>query len=118
MRARPLTTLRDEGGAGSVLALGLVGVVVTAMLAAVGLGGALAVRQRAIGAADAAALAAADTQSGLYAGDPCAIARTVAAANRSVVTACEIDGLVVTVAVTARAGPVPVAARSTAGPPP
>lgn len=108
----------DDHGAGSVLALALVGATVIAGLSTVGLGSALTVRQRLIGAADAAALAAADGASGAVAEPPCTGAALVARAARASLTACRLDGLVATVQVAARVGPVLVTARSTAGPPP
>jgi secretion/DNA translocation related TadE-like protein len=110
--------LSDECGAGGVLALALVGATVTVSLAVLGLGPALTVRQRIIGAADAAALAAADGASGAVAAPPCAGAALVAQAAGASLTACSVDGLIATVEVSAHVGPVPVSARSTAGPPP
>jgi secretion/DNA translocation related TadE-like protein len=109
---------RGESGAGSVLALAIVGAVVLLAVAALTLGSALVVRQKAIDAADAASLAAADAASGAVGGDPCAIARRVAAADGGALGTCRVDGLIVTVSVSARAGPFPVSAWSTAGPPP
>ncbi|MBX3194089.1 MAG: helicase [Schumannella sp.] len=109
--------LAEDAGAGSVLALALVGALVTCSSAVLVLGAALTVRQRAIGAADAAALAAADGASGAIAGEPCELAARVAAANRTALTGCQVDGLVATVQVSVRAGPAGATARSTAGPP-
>ena len=109
--------MRDDRGAGAVLALALVAVTVIVALAVLALAAGLAVRQQTIGAADAASLAAADAASGAVAGDPCAAAERVAAATLAVVTRCRIDGLVATIEVSRRFGPVPVTARSTAGPP-
>jgi hypothetical protein len=76
------------------------------------------VRQRVIGAADAAALAAADGASGAVAGEPCVLARRLAAAGGAALDSCVVDGLVATVAASTRVGPVPFEARSRAGPPP
>lgn len=49
------------------------------------------VRHRVAGAADAAALAAADAAAGWIAGDPCELAAEVAEAMRAEVAGCEID---------------------------
>ncbi|HEV7740978.1 MAG TPA: Rv3654c family TadE-like protein [Pseudolysinimonas sp.] len=108
----------DERGSGSVLALALLGAAVIVAVAVLGLGSALATRQRVIAAADGAALAAADAAAGAVPGDPCAAASGVAAANRATLVDCALDGLVATVEVSGRFGPVPFRARSTAGPAP
>lgn len=107
----------DDRGSGAVLALAVVGATVVMALAALTLGSALVVRQRVIGAADASALAAADTASGAFAGDPCPTAQRVARANGAVLSACRIDGLIATVEASARFGLIPVSAHSRAGPP-
>ncbi|MDQ1588341.1 MAG: hypothetical protein QOJ77_1506 [Microbacteriaceae bacterium] len=109
--------LASESGAGSLLAVGVVASVlaVTSMVVTVSL--ALAVKQRVTGAADAAALAAADTASGAIAGFPCDVAATAARLNGAELGRCEVSGAVATVS--ARAGylgfDISVAAR--AGPP-
>ena len=110
--------MRDDRGSGGVLALAVVGASVIVAVAVLGLGSALVVRQRVIGAADAAALAAADGASGALAADPCTAAARAAIANRASLVGCRIDGLVATVEVSARFGVTPFRARSTAGPPP
>jgi secretion/DNA translocation related TadE-like protein len=109
---------RDDEGAGSVLALALVATTVALALSMTALGAGLAARQRLIGAADAAAIAAADVLLGAAAGEPCVVAEEVAAANGGLVGGCEIDGYVVTVSVRATFAGVPLSARSTAGPAP
>lgn len=101
-----------------MLALAIVGATVVALMAVLALGAALVLRQRVIGAADGAALAAADAASGAVAGVPCGVAARVAESNGATLNACLIDGLVATVTVAARLGPVLFSARSTAGPPP
>lgn len=107
-----------DDGAGSVLAIGLVATAAMLTVAVLGAGAALTARQRIVGAADAAALAAADGASGAVAGEPCALADRVAAANRAALTVCSLDGLIATVAVSGSAAGLPVTVRSTAGPPP
>jgi secretion/DNA translocation related TadE-like protein len=100
-----------------VLALAIVGASTAIVLAVLTLGAALIVRQRVIGAADAAALAAADGASGAVAGAPCGLAARVAEANQTILNRCHLDGLVASVTVSATFGAVPFSARSTAGPP-
>ena len=90
-------------------------VLVVTVLAASGW---LVERERTAGAADAAALAAADVVAGVVPGSPCARAGETAAAGGARLVACDVDGATATVAVESlRPGPV-VAARATAGPPP
>jgi secretion/DNA translocation related TadE-like protein len=108
--------LRDERGAGAVLALALVMAVVTVGLSGVSLAAALAARQRVIGTADLAALAAADAASGAIGGVPCDVAAGVAAGNRVHLTACDADGLVVSVTVVGSFAGIPIEAHSRAGP--
>lgn len=77
----------------------------------------LATRQAVAGAADAAALAAADTAVGIVSGVPCAAAADVAAANGATLRSCDVDGLIVTVTVGRLLMGVSVTAAATAGPP-
>lgn len=115
---RGLSRRGSDSGAGSVATVG----VAAALLLAVGLcipvGAVLAERHRAVGAADAAALAAADVASGRHPGSPCAVAATVASANGAAVSGCSVDGVIVTVRVQISRGITPVTASATAGPPP
>jgi secretion/DNA translocation related TadE-like protein len=114
---RLMRRFASESGAGSLLAVGVLASVlaVTSMVITVSL--ALAVKQRVTGAADAAALAAADTASGAIAGFPCDVAATAARLNGAELVRCEVSGAVATVS--ARVGylgfDISVAAR--AGPP-
>jgi len=112
-----LVRLRDERGAGTVLALALVMAVITVGVSGAGLAAALTTRQRVIGAADLAALAAADAASGAIGGVPCDIAAGVATANGTRLNACETRGLVVSVTVIGSFAGIPVEASSRAGPP-
>jgi len=109
--------LRNDRGAGSVLALALVMVVVTIGVSGVTLAAALTARQRVIGAADLAALAAADAASGAIGGVPCEVAGAVATGNRTHLTACEAESLVVSVTVVGSFAGIPIEAHSRAGPP-
>jgi secretion/DNA translocation related TadE-like protein len=110
--------LRGERGSGAVLALTIALAVLAVSLAVVALGGAAALRQRVIAAADSAALAAADTALGAAPGSPCANAERIAAAHGASLVRCELDGLVVTVEATASFAGIPVRARARAGPSP
>lgn len=107
-----------ERGSGSVLALSLVAATVVVALAVLSLAAGLGMRQRVIGAADSAALAAADAASGAVPGAPCAVAARVVSAARVRLVACHVDGLIVTIAVDDAFAGVTIRARSTAGPPP
>ena len=117
MTARLRTRFDDDGGAGAVLALALVMVVVTIGLSGVAVASALTARQRVVGAADLAALAAADAASGAIGGAPCDVAASVARGNGARLTGCDSDGLVVSVTVAGSFAGIPIAARSRAGPP-
>ena len=113
-----------DRGSGSVLVLGICGVLLSMLAASALLGSAIATRHRAQAAADLAALAAADVALGRRPGDPCRLAAAVAAANGAGLVACEVtedSGAVVRVEiappgpaaaigvaqVSARAGPAP-----------
>ena len=115
---RGRATLVDDRGAGAVLALAIVAVVVVVGLAAVVLAGGLAARQRVIGASDLAALAGADAASGAVPGAPCAVAARIASADGARLASCKIDGLVVDVTVLGSFSGIPLTAHSRAGPPP
>ena len=117
-RARVRWSTGDDRGAGAVLALAIVAAVVVLGLAAVGLAGGLAARQRVIGASDLAALAGADAASGAVAGAPCGVASRVAAAGGGQLASCRVDGLVVDVTVAASFSGIALQAHSRAGPPP
>ena len=89
-----------ERGAGSVLVLGAVAIVLTVVVAVATLAAGYHARHRAATAADLAALAAArEVQAGASAA--CALARTVAEANAGKLRTCEVDGWRVVVAVAA-----------------
>lgn len=108
----------SERGSGTVLAVGLTAALALVGVAVIPLGQVLVARAQAAGAADAAALAAADVASGRQPGFACELASEVAAANGAEVRSCEVDGLVVTVSVGRGILGFTVAARATAGPPP
>jgi secretion/DNA translocation related TadE-like protein len=109
--------VREERGSGSVLALAVVAMFALLTLSAVGIGAALAQRQRVIAAADAGALAAADTALGIHPGVPCEQAARVVAAHGATLAACDVEGVVATVSASARVAGVLVTAQARAGPP-
>jgi len=109
---------RGDRGAGSVLAVAIVAGLISLTALLVPLYLVLATKQALAGAADAAALAAADVRVGFVAGEPCAVARRVAAANGGELTACQVDGLVVTVTVSGSVAGFAIGVSATAGPPP
>lgn len=116
---RQLDMSRDcERGAGSILIVAILAATVLAFALAVPLYRGLAAHRISSAAADASALAAADVAIGIVSGEPCAVARTVAAANGAQLVACELDGLVATVAVTVAGGGLLADSSATAGPPP
>lgn len=111
--------VRGERGAGSVVAVAMLGVLVTVTVAAAGVVGVILTHRMAQSAADLAALAGASAlQDG---GDACAEAATVADRNRASLTRCQVDGWTVSVVVTARTARLPggaldLSARGRAGP--
>src|SRR5690554_7901559 len=109
--------MRDERGAGSILVVAILAAVIGVTALALPLYSVLVVKRAIGGAADAAALAAADVAVGRAAGVTCEVAARVAEANGAVLTACQPDGLVVTVRVEARAAGFTITAIATAGPP-
>lgn len=107
----------SDQGSGSVLAVALVAAVLLLAGLALPLNAALTTRQLAANAADAAALAAADTASGLVPGYPCANAAQAARLNGAALGECTVDGLEVRVTVTRQVLGVVVSVGSRAGPP-
>lgn len=78
---------------------------------------AFAVGQSVQNAADAAALAAADTASGRVAGVPCEAAGEAATLGGASVTLCAVDGLIASVSVARSFLGFDVESRARAGPP-
>jgi secretion/DNA translocation related TadE-like protein len=106
-----------DDGSGSLFGLALVGSIGALVVLTIPLCTGLAIRQSVATAADAAALATADVAAGIAPGVPCDVARTVATANRAVLGACSVDGLVVTVRAQSTFLGLTLAATATAGPP-
>ena len=100
VRSRRLWQARRERGAGSILVLCGVMVVLVALLTATALGGGILARHRAAAAADLAALAAAE-ELRLGTGSGCAEARAVAETNGGVLQSCQVEGSRVEVSVAA-----------------
>jgi secretion/DNA translocation related TadE-like protein len=113
-----VSTSRDERGAAVVLALGLVAVLVLVCSVCVGVVALVLAHRQAQVAADLASLAAAGARQ--HGGEPCTVARRIAAAQGAEVTGCLVDGesVAVTTAVDLpRAlGGGRMSARSRAGP--
>jgi secretion/DNA translocation related TadE-like protein len=117
MRIHASDVDRDDRGAASVLALGIVGAVVALTALVVPVTTTFVASQRAANAADAAALAAADTISGLVPGVACTVAAQTAARNGAGLASCKTDGPVVTVGVVVSALGMDLSATARAGPP-
>ena len=108
--------MRSNKGSGSVLAVGVAGAILCLAAVVVPLYAVLSARSSVAGAADAAALAAADARVGAVSGYPCVRASQAAAANDAMVTACTVDGLVATVTVQRQIAGFTIEQTATAGP--
>lgn len=106
-----------DRGAGSMLAIAILGATMSLTALLVPLLAVLSLHQSVQNAADAAALAAADTASGLVAGYPCEAAAEAAALNGVSVTACALDGLIAAVSVQRQVLVFDLTSRARAGPP-
>jgi secretion/DNA translocation related TadE-like protein len=102
--------------AGTVLAVGMLGASAALAMGLASVGVAAVTAQRAAAGADAAALAAADTASGVFGGVPCERAAAVARAGGAALVSCDADGLVATVVVTSSSGALIARAAARAGP--
>jgi secretion/DNA translocation related TadE-like protein len=109
--------IRTDRGSGTVMGIALLMATMLAVVAVVPLALILVSRTQVASAADAAALAAADTRVGIIAGFPCESAGKVAAANRVHMITCRLDGLEATVSVGRQVLGFAVTAVATAGPP-
>ncbi|MGY4859548.1 Rv3654c family TadE-like protein [Cryobacterium sp. AP23] len=107
-----------DGGSGSILVVALLGALFTITAVLIPVLALLPVNQAVQGAADAAALAAADTASGLLPGVPCETAARAAQLNGANLVACTVDGLIATVSVSRPMGVVTLGSRARAGPAP
>lgn len=109
--------LRGDAGSGSVLAIAVIASAVAVTLMLVSLTQALVLKQRVVAAADAAALAAADTASGALAGFPCDAAQKAARLNGARLDRCEIDGLIASVSAVSSYWGLNISVLARAGPP-
>lgn len=108
---------REENGAGSILVVAILAAVLGLSALSIPLYSVLVAKNLAGGAADAAALAAADVAIGRAAGEPCPTAARIADANGTSLAACQPDGLVITVRVETVVHGFIVGAAASAGPP-
>lgn len=106
-----------DRGAGSLLAVAVLAAMVATLLLIAPLSRVLVIRAEMSGAADAAALAAADVARGIVPGVPCVIAASVATSNGALLDGCWVDGAIVTVRVSTLVYAFRVTATATAGPP-
>lgn len=113
----PSRACRNARGAGSVLTIGVLCCIIATVLLLGPLARTLVLRSELTGAADAAALAAADVARGISAGVPCVVAESVARENGATMADCRVDGVIVTVRVRAVVLGFAVSATATAGPP-
>ena len=106
-----------ETGSATVLAVGLVAAMIVLLAALVPVVVLLGAHGRAAAAADAAALAGADTALGAVPGIPCDTAGRVARVDGAATVRCRQEGLDVRVDVTVTALGVTVPGAARAGPP-
>ena len=104
--------------AGTLAAVGIVAGAAALSVGLVAVGSAAVLGQRLAGAADTAALAAADAASGAVPGMPCELAEAIAASAGARLAACVVDGATVTVTVSAPFGQLLATVSARAGPPP
>lgn len=106
-----------QRGSISVVAVGMIAGVLALTGGIVGISGAFVVKQRVSGAADVAAVAAADVATGAVSGYPCERAAATAALNGATLLECAIDGPIASVVVSAVFLAFEVRSRARAGPP-
>jgi secretion/DNA translocation related TadE-like protein len=112
-----MRTVHGDTGSGSILAVAILAATVLLASVAVPAVGLLAGQQLVQNAADAAALAAADTLSGRTSGYPCPNAARAAELDGARLDSCELDGSVAVVAVSRARLAITLTARARAGPP-
>lgn len=106
-----------QRGAISVVAVGMIAGVLALTGGIAGISAAFVVKQQVSGAADAAAVAAADVATGAVSGYPCERAAQVAALNGATLVECAGDGPIASVVVSALFLAFEVRSRARAGPP-
>ncbi|HAQ59505.1 MAG TPA: helicase [Microbacterium sp.] len=102
--------------AGTMLVVGSMLVTSSLALGLAATGGAAVAARRAAGAADNAAIAAADTVSGAVPGEPCERAAEVAEASHARLVSCSAEGLIASVTVAVPFAGFTATARARAGP--
>lgn len=110
-------SFHSQEGSGSLLAVAVVGAVLTMAAMLIPALAILSASQSVQNAADAAALAAADTASGAIPGVPCESASSAARMNEAALDACALDGLIASVSVSRSVGAFLVSSTARAGPP-
>ncbi|GAA3599902.1 hypothetical protein GCM10022198_25370 [Klugiella xanthotipulae] len=115
---RRLQRLRDEAGGASLAAVGVVLGLLLIMGSVLAGYRILAVQERVAGAADAAALAGADTAFGFVSGVPCERAEQSARLNRVTMDHCTVEGYEVRVTASQSVLGIVVRSAARAGPSP
>lgn len=109
---------REQAGAATILAVAMMGLLVTVTVAAAGVVGVVAAHRRAQSAADLSALAGASALRG--GGDPCERAGVIAKRNDTTLRRCQVDDWTVAVVVSGAlrlpGGTMELKARGRAGP--
>jgi secretion/DNA translocation related TadE-like protein len=113
---RAMSKFHPDAGSGSMLTLGIGASFLILAILLIPLLGGFVIHQRLQGVADIAALAAADTASGLQPGNPCKNAENISARATFTVQECRLDGLISRVTVMTVFGPFELVAQARAGP--
>lgn len=117
MKLRLYWARGHQEGAASTMAIALVAATVMATGMLVPICSALSARQQVSGAADAAALAAANAATGWVRGEPCDAAERTARRNGVTMDECRLAGLEATVTVSTNIALTRVTGSARAGPP-
>ncbi|MEV4860835.1 flp pilus-assembly TadE/G-like family protein [Streptomyces ossamyceticus] len=116
LRSTGLSPARSDRGSATVWVVGVLVVLCAVFGAVLAMGQAVVIRHRAAGAADLAALAAADHW--MKGGEgACATAERVARAQGSRIVSCEMEGEIADVTAASGTGLLTAEARARAGPP-
>lgn len=107
--------IESDAGSGSVLALAIISATVALALALIGVIGAFVIHTNVSVAADAAALAAADTASARIPGEPCERAASAAALHGVTLEVCDASRTEANVTVSADFGWFTMAVSARAG---
>lgn len=113
--SRALKAIAADAGAGSILAVGLIGAAAALFLASTTMANIWQLQLQLQQAAETTAIAAADSLRGLSTGYPCEIARQISAANMANLTECRIVGFEVYIKVRKNALGIVLNAEALAG---